>query len=95
MENKKTSFRIPGEVSEALARLAEKRHNGSKTDALLEAVRRYDRAIFGEWVGYVQVKPGGKVRCGGCNNPIENMGWARLESDGSIDTRLLCGKCAK
>ena len=97
----KTSFRLPEDAVQRLAKLADKRHNGNHTAALLEALRRYEEITFPEsasveTIGWVHViRLTGKPRCEKCGNPIEPPGYAKLGADGSIEGRLYCAKCAK
>jgi hypothetical protein len=97
----KTSFRLPDDAAQRLAQLADKCHNGNRTAALLEALRRYEQITFPEsapveTIGWVNViRLAGKPHCGKCNAPIDSPGYARLGADGSIDGRLFCAKCAK
>lgn len=94
----KTSYRIPDETQQALAALADQCHNGNRTAALVEAIRRYQEAIFTEpvqAVGWVQIRVNAKTRCAKCHNPIDGPGFVQLGSDGRIDPKPHCGKCAK
>jgi hypothetical protein len=91
----KTSYRLPEEVANHLAELAKSCHNGNKTAAICAAIEKAYQSQFGETLGWVSVRPNGKVRCGGCNNPIEQNGFIKLQSGGKLEGRLFCSRCAK
>lgn len=93
----KTSYRLPEETMQALVQIADKCHNGKRTAALVEAVRRYQEALLGqvEIVGWVAVRVAAKARCSRCNGSIPERGFVTLAAGGRIVGELLCEKCAK
>ena len=93
------SFRFPEAALRMLKEIADRRHEGNQTQALIEAIERYYGEIKPVSVqGYVRIdriKHGdsqtGCVACGQSSRPVR---WVAIRSDGTVKAGF-CDECVE
>lgn len=95
---KMRSFRLPQAQLDQLKELASRRHEDNQTQALLEAIDRYYRALHPpDLQGYVRldrVSDGVGERCANCERTDIDARWLAVYSNGMLKASL-CDECAQ
>lgn len=91
------SFRFPEETLAQLRELANCKHKGNQTQALIKAVDGYYRTLKPVVLqGYIQVDRVPDVqeaeRCSGCSELTPDGAWIAVYSDGTYKG-VLCNDC--
>jgi hypothetical protein len=96
--SKLRSFRFPEGKLALLQEIAECKHEGNQTQAVLEAIDRYYQQLNPPVLqGYVhldRVSNGEEIDCSGCNRPQRKEAWIAVYSNGSVKG-VLCDDCVE
>ena len=96
---KMRSFRFPEETLAQLKDLADRKHKGNQTQALIHAVDRYHQALKPVVLqGYIHIDRVGDLqeveRCLGCRQVAPDEAWIAIYSDGTLKG-VLCDECVE
>ena len=93
------SFRFPETKLKTLREIADRKHGGNQTRALIEAIDRYHSEMEPTSVqGYIRIDRvpdlNSEAGCAGCGQSRRSGTWVAVRSDGTVKG-VLCDECVK
>lgn len=93
------SFRFPDAALRMLKEIADRKHEGNQTQALIEAIERYHEEMNPVSVeGYVRIDRmkdrASKTGCAACGQSSHPVRWVAIRSDGTVKAGF-CDECVE